>query len=93
MTLLTINLILLVVSVFKAPYLVKNFGKLAWGLALVDIIISWLIGLDGIQAAGDVETAVLAGGIKVSIIPLLYAAIINLVSIVADLVIKFKNNK
>ncbi|OHX67176.1 MotA/TolQ/ExbB proton channel family protein [Flammeovirga pacifica] len=72
----------------KSFSLMKELGT----LALVTGILGQLVGIFGalvaIEAAGDVPMALLAGGIKVSMITTLYGFIIFLISRIAAIIIQ-----
>lgn len=87
MSLLTINLIALIVAIWKAPRHVKNLGLLPWGYTLCYQAIGLIQAFDSVQAAGGVSQAVWCAGLKVVLIPIVYAAFIYTISIVADMIV------
>lgn len=95
MSLLTINLVLLIVSIWKAPHLVRKLGRLAWGIILLMKSLDLMQMLDQVQAAGGISPdgitqAALCGGFKVLFIPVAYAALIYTISVVSDIVQSMK---
>lgn len=92
MSLLTIVLLALIVSIWKAPRVVRSFGLLAWGIAFMFQIPNLLMELDGIQCQGGVEQPVFVGTIKLWLIPFAYASLIYVVSVLVDIVIKLKKH-
>ena len=90
MSLLTIDLLLLIVAIFKSPHLVRKLGALALGITLVAKSVDLMVAFDSIQMAGGVEQAVLCGGLKVVLIPVAYAALIYTISVVADILASMK---
>jgi hypothetical protein len=98
MSLLTIDLLLLVVAIFKASHLVRKLGALALGIALATTSVDMMTMFDMIQAAGGISPegitrAALYGGLKVVLIPVFYAALIYTISVVADIVASMKKKK
>ena len=95
MSLLTIVLLLLIVSIWKAPHHVRKLGALAWGICLMDFSVALMQMLDQVQAAGGISPdcitqADLCGGFKVLFIPVAYTALIYTISVVSDLVLSMK---
>lgn len=95
MSLLTIVLLLLIVSIWKAPHLVRKLGALTWGICLMDFSVALMQMLDQVQAAGGISPdgitqAALCGGFKVLFIPVAYTALIYTISVVSDLVLSMK---
>lgn len=90
MSLLTIVLLLLIVSIWKAPHLVRKLGTLAWGIALLMKSLDLMQVFDSVQAAGGISQAIWCGGLKVLFIPIAYAALIYTISVVSDLVLSMK---
>lgn len=90
MSLLTINLVVLIVAIWKAPRLIKNLGLLPWGYTLCYKAIDLIQGFDQIQAVGAISQGALLGGFKVVLIPIVYAAFIYTISIVADMIVAKK---
>ena len=90
MSLLTIVLVLLIVSIWKAPHLVRKFGVLAWGITLLMKSLDLIQVFDSVQAAGGIEQAIWCGGLKVLFIPVAYAALIYIISVASDIVLSMK---
>ena len=88
MSVITLELIALLLAAWKAPGWVKEIGL----MALITGILGTLVGMFGaaesIQAAGDVSQGLLWGGIKVALITILYGMIIYLISLVIRIVQK-----
>jgi biopolymer transport protein ExbB/TolQ len=88
MSILTLELIALLLAAWKAPGWVKEIGK----IALVTGLFSTMLGLSqagaAIQAAGDISTGMLWGGIRVALITVMYGTLIYLVSLVIRIVQK-----
>ena len=74
MTLLTLELIGLLLAAWKAPAWVREIGLLA------------LMGF--VQRAGDISFSLLAGGLRVACIPVIYGMLIYLLSLVIRMVQK-----
>jgi len=88
MGLLTIELVFLIIAAWKAPAWTKEIGL----LALIPGILSTLLGFsqvcDAIQQAGDVSMSVMAGGIKVGLIPIIYGGLIYVASLIIRIIHK-----
>ncbi|NTV19271.1 MAG: hypothetical protein HGA83_07565 [Bacteroidales bacterium] len=88
MGLLTLELIALLLSAWKAPAWVKEIGL----IALMTGILSQLYGVfcvcDAVEIAGDIPAGVLAGGLKVSIITVIYGGLIYLLSLIIRIIQK-----
>ncbi len=88
MAILTVLLAALFFAAWKAPRWVKEIGS----FALVFGFFSMGLGLrqifDVIQEIGEVSMAVFCGGLKVSLIPVLYGMIIYFISLVIRIIQK-----
>ena len=88
MAVLTLLLVAIFLAAWKAPAWVEELGK----MALVFSVFSALLGLrqaaDVIQKVGFVSPAVVWGGIKVIVIPILYGTIIDFISLVIRIIQK-----
>jgi hypothetical protein len=88
MAVLTLLLVAIFLAAWKAPAWVEELGK----MALVFSVFSALLGLrqaaDVIQKVGFVSPAVVWGGIKVMVIPILYGTIIDFISLVIRIIQK-----
>lgn len=95
MTLLTLDLVALIWAIWKAPHQINNLGRLAWAFALSYCSFEMILAFDEIQAVGGISEegipqAVLFGGLKVVLIPILYAALIYTVSVIANIIVTRK---
>ncbi len=70
--------------------LVKSTGLLAAITGILGQLIGLFSAFEAIQQMGSVSPAMLAGGIKVSMITTIYGVIIYLLSIVLYLILKMK---
>ena len=88
MTLLTLELIGLLLAAWKAPAWVREIGL----LTLVSGVVCTLLGISQVlgfvRVAGDVAFPVLAGGLRVACIPVIYGMLIYLLSLVIRMVQK-----
>jgi hypothetical protein len=88
MSLLTLELVALLLAAWKAPGWVKEIGL----IALVTGVLWTLAGVcemaAGINRAGDVSQGLLWGGLRVAIIPLIYCEFIYLASLVIRIIQK-----
>ena len=88
MTILTIELICLILAAWKAPAWVKEIGILAFISMFIMTCFSLIQIFSAIQAAGDVPLPVLCGGFKVSLITVLYGAFIYAISLIIRIIQK-----
>lgn len=88
MAVLTIVLVCMFFAAWKAPRWVKEIGA----FAIVFGIFSTLLGitqmLGVVQEVGDIDTGVLCGGMKVTLIPTIYGIIIYLISLIVRIIEK-----
>lgn len=88
MAVLTIVLVCMFFSAWKAPRWVKEIGA----FAIVFGIFSTLLGitqmLGVVQEVGDIDTGVLCGGMKVTLIPTIYGIIIYMISLIVRIIEK-----
>lgn len=88
MGLLTIELVFLIIAAWKAPAWVKEIGL----MALITGILSTLLGIaqacDAIQVAGDISMSIMAGGLKVALITIIYGGLIYLASLIIRIIHK-----
>ena len=88
MIVITLLLIATLLAAWKAPRWVKEIGI----GALVAGIFATLLGLlqmfDAIQKIGDISPAVICGGLKVTMIPVLYGLIVYFISLILRIIQK-----
>ena len=88
MAVLTIVLVCMFFAAWKAPRWVKEIGA----FAIVFGIFSTLLGitqmLGVVQEVGDIDTGVLCGGMKVTLIPTIYGIIIYMISLIVKIIEK-----
>ncbi len=88
MIVITLLLIALLLAAWKAPRWVKEIGI----GALVAGAFATLLGLlqicDAMQMFGDISPAVLCGGLKVTMIPVIYGLIVYFISLVIRIIQK-----
>ncbi len=87
-TVLTLELIALLLAAWKAPAWVKEIGLLALMTGLLGTLAGMFDAAESIQAAGDVSQGLLWGGIRVALITTLYGMVIYMVSLVIRIVQK-----
>ena len=85
---LTIELCFLLIAALKAPAWVKEIGL----MALITGILGTLIGMqqacDAIQRAGDISLGIMAGGMKVALITVVYGGLIYFASLIIRIIHK-----
>ncbi|OUN59836.1 hypothetical protein [Alistipes sp. An66] len=88
MTLLTLELIGLLLAAWKAPAWVREIGLLALisGAVYTLLGISQVLGF--VREAGEVAFPVLAGGLRVTCIPVIYGLLIQALALVIRMVQK-----
>ena len=88
MGILTIELVFLLIAAWKAPAWVKEIGL----VALITGILGTLIGMqqacDAIQRAGDISLGIMAGGMKVALITVVYGGLIYFASLIIRIIHK-----
>ena len=88
MGLLTIELVFLIIAAWKAPAWTKEIGL----LALITGILSTLLGItqacDAIEQAGDIPMPVIAGGMKVALITVIYGGLFYVGSLIIRIIHK-----
>ena len=88
MGILTIELVFLLIAAWKAPAWVKEIGL----MALITGILGTLIGMqqacDAIQRAGDISLGIMAGGMKVALITVVYGGLIYFASLIIRIIYK-----
>jgi len=82
MTVLTLILIALLLTAWKAPAWVKEIGIIALVAGILFFLIGFFIAAARIETIGDVSPSALLGGIKVGLIPSMYGLIIYLLSLI-----------
>ena len=89
MTIISIFLILLLIAAWKAPKWVKEIGIAALVVGVFWTLLGFMQAADFIQGyAEDIAPNVLAGGIKVGLIPVLYGLIVYFVSLILRVIHK-----
>lgn len=82
MTLLTLELIGLLLAAWKAPAWVKEIGLLALITGVVYMLLGLSQALGVVRMAGDIAPSLLAGGLRVACIPVIYGLLIYALSLV-----------
>ena len=91
MSLLTFLLISVVIASSKKQKIVKPLGLLALILGLLSTILGLYSAFTVIEQVGNASHSIVAGGIKVAFTSLIYGLIIFVISLVMDVIVKFKN--
>ncbi len=82
MSVLTVLLAAIFFAAWKAPRWVKEIGSFALAFGILEMVISLLQMFDAMSRDGSIPQVVIAAGLKVTLIPLIYGIIIYLVSLV-----------
>jgi len=90
MSILTIELIFLLVAAWKAPAWVKEIGLIALMTGIMSVFTSLYHAFDAIQLVGDISTSALAAGLKVTLIPIIYGVLIYVLSLIIRITQKTK---
>ena len=88
MIIITVLLICLLLAAWKAPRWVKEIGIGALVFSIFWTLLGLAQAFDTIQTVGDVPQAVLAGGLKVCLISVLYGLIVYFLSLVLRIIQK-----
>ena len=85
MTLVTLALVAVLISMWKAPNWVKEFGLIGLALGILGSLAGCFQATTDILLAGDISSTVLCGGIKVMLISTSYGVIVYLISVVINM--------
>lgn len=88
MIIITLFLIGLFIAAWKAPKWVKEIGLGGLVTGAFATLLGFVQACDAIQMIGDVSQAVICGGLKVAMIPVLYGLIVYFISLVIRVVQK-----
>ena len=88
MIVISLFLIALFIAAWKAPRWVKEIGIGALVFAIFGTLLGLRQMLNALQMFGDVSTAVLCGGLKVTMIPTFYGLIVYFISLVIRVIQK-----
>ncbi len=88
MAVLTIVLVCMFFAAWKAPRWVKEIGAFAIVFGIFSSLAGIIQMLGTLQEIGNVETGVLCGGFKVTLIPTVYGMIIYMVSLIIRIIEK-----
>jgi len=88
MIIISILLICLLLAAWKAPRWVKEIGIGALVLSVFWSLIGLFNACDAIQLCGDASPIVVAGGLKVCLIPVLYGLIVYFISLIIRVIQK-----
>ena len=90
MVIITLLFIALFFAAWKAPAWVKEIGLAALAVGVFWTVMGYYQIADFFQGAEDISPNVLAGGIKVGLVPALYGLIVYFVSLVLRVIQKPK---
>ena len=90
MSILTLLLVAVVITSSKKSELTKSLGLLACIVGLLSAILGLYSAFNVIEQVGNVAPAILAGGVKVAFTNLIYGLIIYMISIVLDIIGKWR---
>ena len=88
MIIISLFLIALFIAAWKAPRWVKEIGIGALVYAIFGTLLGLVQVLDVCQRFGDISPAVVCGGLKVCLIPVLYGLIVYFISLVIRVIQK-----
>ena len=88
MSLLTLILIALLLAAWKAPGWVKEFGLIALAMSFVYPMANFIRAAGVVMKAGDISPLLVWGGIRTSLVPIVYGIIIYLVSLIIRIIQK-----
>ncbi|WBL41729.1 MotA/TolQ/ExbB proton channel family protein [Algoriphagus halophytocola] len=89
MSILTILLLTVLLSVYKFPKWTKEIGLLALTVGILGQVVGLYGVFEGIESmGGNVEQAMIVGGLKISMISMIYGVIIFIVSLLGRLINK-----
>lgn len=88
---ITLALIGVLFSAWKAPNWIREFGLMGLVLGFLTLFIGLFQASCAIWAAGDISPTVFAGGMKVALIAPIYGLIVYLLSLIIKLIFKPRN--
>jgi hypothetical protein len=88
LAILTILLVLIFLSAWKAPRWVRPIGSIALGFCALSYLFSFFFGLYDINRALEISTAVMIGGLKIWNFFIVYGLLIYFVSHVISFIRK-----
>ncbi len=88
MIIISLFLIALFVAAWKAPRWVKEIGLGALVVAIFGTMLGLLQICEAVQMIGDVSQPVMAGGLKVAMIPAFYGLIVYFISLIIRVIQK-----
>jgi hypothetical protein len=88
MSILTLELIALLLAAWKAPAWVKEIGLIALITGPLGEMFGFTNMLNAVQMAGDISPSLLAGGFKVAMIPIIYGMLIFILSLIIRIIQK-----
>lgn len=88
MTIITLLLVALIVAAFKAPKWAKEIGLAALTVGFLATMIGYVQMFDYFQSTGELDVALLFGGLKVSLITPVYGSFVYLASLVVRVINK-----
>lgn len=88
MSVLTLELIALLLAAWKAPAWVKEIGLIALMTGILGTVLGMMGAAESIHAAGDVSQGLLWMGIRIALITTLYGMVIYIASLVIRIVQK-----
>lgn len=88
MSILTLLLASLFLTAWKAPAWLRNVGHVAFVSGLMFGLLGLYQIYDYLQQADNIANAVLYGGYKCAIIPVVYGIVIYVVSLILDICLK-----
>lgn len=80
LAILTLLLVLIFLSAWKAPRWVRPIGSIALGFCVLFLLIDFMAVFSDIFKAGDISPTVMAGGLKLITLTIMYALLIYLIS-------------
>lgn len=82
MSILTVELIALLLAAWKAPAYVKEIGLIALMTGFVHFMFGFYNAADAVEMAGDISPALVWGGFKVALISITYGCLIYIASLI-----------
>ncbi|MBQ1648818.1 MAG: hypothetical protein II031_05930 [Bacteroidales bacterium] len=88
MVVITLLLIALFIAAWKAPNWVKEIGIGALAVGIFWMLSGLSQALGGLQIVGDISPSLVCGGLKATLIPVLYGLVVYFISLVIRLIQK-----
>ncbi len=82
MTLLTLELVALLLAAFKAPQWVRGIGLIALCTGVLSTVVGMYVAMGALSMAGDISISLVYDGWQTTLIPIIYGLLIYVCALV-----------